>query len=109
MTRASSRPAAPALRARRLVLSDGFYTSGLSAKTVAVATILCGVLLVMCGCGERSEDEWKIVFPAARDGDWAIYVVDRMGGPPVRIAATKEPTFGQPPVPSPDGRKLILA
>jgi TolB protein len=60
------------------------------------------------GCGERFAGEWKIVFSAARDGDWAIYVVDQKGGAPVRIAATPEPIFGEPPVPSPDGRKLIL-
>jgi Tol biopolymer transport system component len=60
------------------------------------------------GCGERSAGEWKIVFPAARDGDWAIYVVDQKGGAPVRIAATSDPRFGEPPVPSPDGHKLIL-
>jgi TolB protein len=60
------------------------------------------------GCGERSAGEWKIVFPAARDGDWAIYVVDQKGGAPVRIAVTSDPRFGEPPVPSPDGRKLIL-
>jgi TolB protein len=84
------------------------YTSGLSAKTVAAAALLSGALILVPGCGERSAGEWKIVFPAARDGDWAIYVVDQKGGAAVRIAATPEPTFGQPPVPSPDGRKLTL-
>lgn len=85
------------------------YTSGLSTKTVAAATLLSGVLLLAPGCGGGSGAEWKIVFPAARDGDWAIYVVDQKGGAPVRIAATSDPRFGEPPVPSPDGRKLILA
>jgi Tol biopolymer transport system component len=62
----------------------------------------------MAGCGDRSAGEWTIVFPAARDGDWAIYVVDQEGGAPVRIAPLHDPIFGEPPVPSPDGRKLIL-
>ena len=62
----------------------------------------------MSGCGRGAAGEWKIAFAAARDGDWAIYVVDPKGGDPVRVAATPEPTFGEPPVPSPNGRKLIL-
>jgi Tol biopolymer transport system component len=96
-------------RARAVGFHGRLYTSGLGAKTVAAAAVLFGAFLLFPGCGGRSAGEWKIVVVAFRDGDESIYVVDQRGGAPVRIAATGEPTFGEPPVPSPDGRRLVLA
>jgi Tol biopolymer transport system component len=82
---------------------------GLSGKIIAAVGLLAGGLLLLSACrGNPSEGEWKIVFPAARDGDWGLYVVGRAGGAPMRIAPLREALFGEAPVPSPDGRKLVL-
>lgn len=83
------------------------YSSGLSARTAAAALLLSGLLLAP-GCGGAPPARWKVVFPGFRDGDWGIYVVGPEGGTPMRIGASSEPTFGASPVPSPDGRRLIL-
>jgi WD40-like Beta Propeller Repeat len=85
----------------------GFYTSGLSARTTAAALLLAGLLFAP-GCGGASRGEWQIVFPGFRDGEWGIYAVGRDGGTPRRIGTSSEPEFGASPVPSPDGRRLIL-
>ena len=90
------------------VRATGFYTSGLSARRAAAALLLSGLLLAP-GCGGASHGEWKIVFPAFRDGDWSIYVVGRDGGRPVRIGASPELAFGESLLASPDGRRLLLS
>jgi Tol biopolymer transport system component len=70
--------------------------------------LLLSGLLLAPGCGGASPGQWKIVFPGFRDGEWGIYVVGRAGGAPMRIGGSSEPAFAAPPVPSPDGRRLIL-
>ena len=86
----------------------GLYTSGLSARTATAALLLSGLLLA-AGCGGASRADWKIVFPAFRDGDWSLYAVGRVGGKPMRVGPSTEPSLGSVLSVSPDRRRLVFA
>jgi Tol biopolymer transport system component len=67
------------------------------------------------GCGHRSSAPPKIVFLSDRDGEWALYAMDRDGQNERRVAQGGRVLgfgealgFGNPLV-SPDGRKVLVA
>jgi Tol biopolymer transport system component len=66
------------------------------------------IAATLSGCDGGATDDWRILFESNRDGDWALYSIDPEGGGAVRIVRL-EGGDGSRPLPSPDGRRLLLA
>jgi Tol biopolymer transport system component len=77
-------------------------------------TLVTALLLASCGGSEDADPD--LVFVSTRDGDYAIYAVDRSGGDEQRLtdaevdASTPQGLFFQTePAWSPDGRRIVFA
>src|SRR6266536_4254669 len=81
---------------------------------------LCFALLIATpGCGHTHETTaggWQVAFQSDRNGEWALYALTHGGGQGLRIAGGERPALSRtleyfrlpPPVPSPDGHRVVI-
>ena len=81
---------------------------------------LCFALLIATpGCGHTHEitaGRWQVAFQSDRNGEWALYALTPGGGQGLRIAGGERPALSRtleyfrlpPPVPSPDGHRVVI-
>src|SRR5437868_1737260 len=79
---------------------------------------LCFALVIVTpGCGHTAVARWQVAFQSDRNGEWALYAVTPGGRQSLRIAGGERPALSAtlsyfrlpPPIPSPDGRRVVIA
>src|SRR6266480_357880 len=76
---------------------------GLAAVALLAGGSACGAKQ-----SEEASGDWMLAFQGDQNGEWAMFAVGHDGGEFIRIDGPEFPSQDDPPIASPDGKRMIL-